>query len=274
MNYRHIYHAGNFADVVKHLILITILEQLKKKEKPFAVLDGFAGIGIYDLNLETAQKTSESVTGIKKLLDFTSSFSNIHSNHSSVPHILQLFLDIVNTTSTDHYPGSPLIITKLLRPHDRLIASELHSADYLSLKNLLGETANIHNLDAYKAVKAFVPFKEKRGLIFLDPPFEVKNEFDKLLEVITEINSRALNNCVLIWYPIKDRSLVRDFYHNYKDMGFKETLIIEYELLHSDKNMVKCGLMIINPPNIKDDLAQLTEYLTAALNLKFTYNYL
>lgn len=267
MNYRHIYHAGNFADVVKHLILIAILEQLKKKEKPFAVLDGFAGIGVYDLNLAAAQKTSESITGIKKLQSFTESVADL-------PHILQIFLDIVNTVSTDHYSGSPLIITKLLRPHDRLIASELHPADYLSLKNLLGETTNIHNLDAYKAVKAFVPFKEKRGLIFLDPPFEVKNEFDKLLEVIKEIKSRALNNCVLIWYPIKDRILVRDFYHNHKDIGFKETLIIEYELLYSDKNMVKCGLMIINPPNIKGDIMQLSDYLTNALNLKFTYNYL
>ncbi|MFY9589312.1 23S rRNA (adenine(2030)-N(6))-methyltransferase RlmJ [Rickettsia endosymbiont of Halotydeus destructor] len=264
MNYRHIYHAGNFADIVKHLVLIALIEQLKKKEKPFAVLDGFAGVGIYDLNLEAAQKTSESLTGIKKLLSFTKSVTDL-------PNILQIFLNLVKTFRQDYYPGSPLIITKLLRPNDRLIACELHPADYLSLKSLL---SNTYEMDAYTAIKAFLPFKEKRGLIFLDPPFEVKNEFDRLFEAIKEIKSRALNNCVLIWYPIKDRILIRDFYHKYKNIGFKETLIIEYELLHSDKNMIKCGLMIINPPNIKDDIMQISGYLTMALNLKVTSNYL
>ena len=119
-----------------------------------------------------------------------------------------------------------------------------------------------------------LPFKENRGLIFLDSPFEVKNEFQKLLEALKKIKLRVLNNTVLIWYPIKDLSLVCDFYHNYKNIGFKETMIIEYELLNSDKNMVKCGLMLINPPNIRGELEKLTEYLSGTLNLKFTYIYL
>lgn len=90
---------------------------------------------------------------------------------------------------------------------------------------------------------------------------------------LKKIKLRVLNNPILIWYPIKDLPLVRDFYHNYKNIGFKETIIIEYELLNSDKNMVKCGLMLINPPNIKEELEKLTEYLSASLNLKFTYIY-
>jgi len=259
MNYRHIYHAGNFADIVKHLVLIAILEQLKNKEKPFAVLDAFAGLGLYDLTSEAAAKTLESNTGVGKLLQAT----------DPIPQFLQTFLNIVNLAGLNHYPGSPFIIKQLLRPNDRLIACELHPSDYLSLKKLLPN--NTHNIDAYNSIKAFLPFKENRGLIFLDPPFEVKNEFQKLLTAIKKIKSSALNSSTLIWYPIKDLFLVSDFYHNYKNIGFKETLIIEYELLYSDKNMVKCGLMLINPPNIKKELEELTAYLSNALNLKFTY---
>lgn len=299
MNYRHIYHAGNFADIVKHLVLIVILEHLKNKEKPFAVLDAFAGIGLYDLTSEAASKTLEYSNGIGKLLEVT----------TPTPKLLEIFLSVLNAAGQNHYtantskvgsqisdesaqaiirnheqipkfdapnlellkiyPGSPFIIKQLLRPQDRLIACELHPEDYLSLKKLLPH--NTHNIDAYNAIKAFLPFKENRGLIFLDPPFEVKNEFQKLLTAIKKIKSTALNNSVLIWYPIKDLLLLSDFYHNYKTIGFKETLIIEYELLYSDKNMVKCGLMLINPPNIKKNLQELTEYLSSTLNLKFTY---
>ncbi|HJD55408.1 MAG TPA: 23S rRNA (adenine(2030)-N(6))-methyltransferase RlmJ [Rickettsia endosymbiont of Pyrocoelia pectoralis] len=262
MNYRHIYHAGNFADIVKHLVLIAALEQFKKKEKPFAVLDAFAGIGLYDLSSTAASKTLESDTGINKLLDY------IVKSFDYIPVLLQTFFNIKNLAGENHYPGSPFIITKLLRPQDRLIACELHPSDYLSLKTLI--PSNAHNIDAYNAIKAFLPFQEKRGLIFLDPPFEVKNEFQKLLTALKQIKSSALNNSVLIWYPIKDLSLVRDFYHNYKNIGFKETFIIEYELLYSDKNMVKCGLMLINPPNIRKELIELAEYLSNSLNLKFT----
>ncbi|MGX6960185.1 MAG: 23S rRNA (adenine(2030)-N(6))-methyltransferase RlmJ [Rickettsia endosymbiont of Pentastiridius leporinus] len=258
MNYRHIYHAGNFADIVKHLVLIAVLEQFKQKEKPFAVLDAFAGMGLYDLSSIAASKTLEHNNGIGKLLKITNS-----------PALLQTFLNIKNLAGENHYPGSPFIITKLLRPQDRLIACELHPEDYLSLKKLLSN--NIQHIDAYNAIKAFLPFQEKRGLIFLDPPFEVKNEFQKLLTALKQIKSSALNNSVLIWYPIKDLLLVRDFYHNYKNIGFKETFIIEYELLYSDKNMIKCGLMLINPPNIKKELEELIEYLSNTLNLKFTY---
>ncbi|MFV9930305.1 MAG: 23S rRNA (adenine(2030)-N(6))-methyltransferase RlmJ [Rickettsia endosymbiont of Haemaphysalis japonica] len=262
MNYRHIYHAGNFADIVKHLVLISILEQLKKKEKPFAVLDAFAGLGLYDLNSEAASKTLESDTGINKLLQAT----------DPIPQLLQTFLNIINIAGKSHYPGSPFIIKQLLRPNDRLMACELHPSDYLSLKKLLPN--DTHNIDAYNAIKALLPFKENRGLILLDPPFEVKNEFQKLLEALKKIKLRVLNNTVLIWYPIKDLSLVCDFYYNYKNIGFKETMIIEYELLNSDKNMVKCGLILINPPNIRGELEKLTEYLSGTLNLKFIYIYL
>lgn len=127
MNYRHIYHAGNFADIVKHLVLISILEQLKKKEKPFAVLDAFTGLGLYDLNSEVASKTLESDTGINKLLQAT----------DPIPQLLQTFLNIINIAGKSHYPGSPFIIKQLLRPNDRLIACELSSKRLFKFKKII-----------------------------------------------------------------------------------------------------------------------------------------
>ena len=150
MNYRHIYHAGNFADIVKHLVLIAILEQLKNKEKPFAVLDAFAGLGLYDLASEAASKTLEYNNGIGKLLQALD-----HTSKS-----LKIFLSVINSVGQNFYSGSPFIINKLLRPQDLLIACELHPTDYLNLKKLI---PNAHNIDAYNAIKAFLPFKENRG---------------------------------------------------------------------------------------------------------------
>lgn len=126
MNYRHIYHAGNFADIVKHLVLIAILEQLKNKEKPFAVLDAFAGLGLYDLASEAASKTLEYNNGIGKLLQAL--------DHT--PKSLKIFLSVINSVGQNFYPGSPFIINKLLRLQDRLIACELHPTDYLDLKKI------------------------------------------------------------------------------------------------------------------------------------------
>ena len=257
MNYRHIYHAGNFADIVKHISLIAILKQLKKKEKPFAALDAFAGIGEYDLSAEKALKTGESDYGVKRLLRLL----NAEASH---PELLQLFLNIINIHSSNNtYPGSPLIIQRLLRAEDRLIASELHQEDYYSLKRLMFrvENVNIHYMDGYRAAKAFLPFKENRGLVFLDPPFEVKNEFDKLLDIMKIIKQRSRNIPVLIWYPIKDLEEVQSFYNNYKKLRFAESIVMEFEFCNTPTNMSKCGLLIANPPNIIDELNETMSYI-------------
>ena len=263
MNYRHIYHAGNFADIVKHISLVAIINQLKQKEKPFAVLDAFAGIGQYDLSAEESLKTGESDYGIKRLLrSLDTGF-----NH---PKLLQLFLNIINISSKSNlstprniYPGSPMIIKNLLRDKDRLIASELHKGDYHSLKRLmLGvKNANIHYMDGYKATKAFLPFKENRGLVFLDPPFEVTNEFDKLLNIMKMIKQRSRNISVLVWYPIKDLIAVQSFYNNYKIIGFTESIIMEFKFNNSPTNMSRCGLLIANPPNVISELDENISYI-------------
>lgn len=264
MNYRHIYHAGNFADIIKHVVLVSLIEHLKKKPKNFAVLDAFAGVGLYNIVSEAALKTGESDHGIKKLLA-------VEKSSKDMPELLQLFLNTVKSYGSDYYPGSPLITASLLRSDDRLIACELHPEDHNSLKELL---PNTHNIDAYQAVKAFIPFKENRGLVFLDPPFEVTDEFNKIVASLRIIKHRAPSGCILIWYPIKDPREVKGFYHACQDIGFKESLIIEYELRSPSlkDGMKKCGLLIINPPNIKNEITKATNYLARALALRCTFN--
>lgn len=259
MNYRHIYHAGNFADIIKHVTIIAILEQLKKKEKPFCVLDAFAGIGQYDLSSEEALKTGESNDGIKSLQKLSG---------FNFPELLKNFLNILNQSGGDNiYLGSPLIIKHSIRKQDRLIACELHTDDYNSLRQLFYRDYNnptnviISNSDAYLSIKSYLPFKEHRGLIFFDPPFEVNDEFSKLLEALRIISIRMANICTVTWYPIKNEREVRAFYQDYQDIGFRETLKIEFELLGSLKNMNKCGLLITNPPYVKEELEQNLIYL-------------
>ncbi len=261
MNYRHIYHAGVFADVVKHITLIAILEQLALKDKPFAVLDAFAGCGFYNLNSVESLKTNESVEGIKKLL----SYANV--NTLELP-LLQKYLQVVKAVGSGNiYPGSPLIIHKSMREFDRLIATELHPEDFSILKRFFyaqnkKPQTGTHHLDAYKAIKAFVPFFEKRGLIFIDPPFEVKDEFTKILSSLDIIYKRAANIITMIWYPIKNELEVKSFHQTLKNTGFKEILKIEFALKKASKNLEKCGILILNPPNIRVSLEQVFRFLT------------
>ncbi|MES2215615.1 MAG: 23S rRNA (adenine(2030)-N(6))-methyltransferase RlmJ [Pseudomonadota bacterium] len=245
MNYRHIYHAGNFADVVKHITLIALLQKLKSKDKPFAVLDAFAGLGLYNLDSVESQKTNESLNGIKRFID--RDFSN---------ELLSEYIRIVRSHN-GLYPGSPMITSHVIRENDRLIACELHEEDHVTLKNNMMGGAEIHHLDAYLAVKAFWPPKEKRGLILLDPPFEVTNEFEKTLKVMSLIKQRFSSGMTMLWYPIKDDKVVQTFYEGYKKIGYSETLILEFDMSRIETaGLQKCGLLISNPPDIMNILDQ------------------
>lgn len=267
MNYRHIYHAGNFADVVKHIILIALVNNLKKKEKPFAILDAFAGIGLYDLKDERPNKTSEYSKGIALLYDSL--------RRGDLPQLIQQYLEIIkdfnDEGNIEYYPGSPMIIQSLLRSGDRLIASELHKADYLELKqNMRSYNAQLHNLDAYNAIKAFVPPKEKRGLVFIDPAFEVKDEFSKLIASLKQIKTSFLTGLVMIWFPIKDANPVNQFYQKYREIGYKESLLLEFEVgaasdSLAENKMQKFGILIANPPFIKDEITSAMDYLVSEI---------
>ncbi len=272
MNYLHIYHAGNFADIVKHIVLISVLLQLQKKQKPFAVLDCFAGSAIYDLASEQATKTLESDHGIKKLLSVT------HNSNEPIPELIECFLRIMKHDPGLYY-GSPMIITQLLREQDILIASELHMDEFFNLKQILSSyhNAKTHNMDAYNSIKAFLPFQENRGLIFIDPPFEKTDEFEKLIVSLKIIKQRASNICTILWYPIKNHQQIQTFYKEYQSIGFKESLIIECEMskkhssnmIGADNSLKKCGLIVSNPPMIRNQLLDNFSYLKR--NLGYSY---
>ena len=175
MNYRHGYHAGNFPDVMKHAVLVMLLERLKQKPQPFSVIDTHAGAGLYDLTADMAQRGGEFRHGIVRVLE-----------RSGAPAELAPYLDLVRRRNPDvgarAYPGSPLLIRDSLRDDDRLQALELHPDDAALLRRSLGgdKRVSVHAGDGYLAMKALLPPTPRRGLVFVDPPFEVTDEFERI----------------------------------------------------------------------------------------------
>jgi 23S rRNA (adenine2030-N6)-methyltransferase len=242
MNYRHAYHAGNFADCVKHAILVWLLGELTEKAKPLLVLDTHAGIGHYDLNAVEAQKTGEAARGILKL--------QMRADEALAP-----YLKIVEKLGL--YPGSPAISAAMLRANDRLIACELHPDDAALLRRYFAgdKQVAVHCRDGYEAIGAFLPPPEKRALTLIDPPFEVEDEFEKLTDAIKTAYRRLPGGCILAWYPIKHRAPLRSFYQALQDdaqrpQGLRDILAIEFLLREplDPARLNGCGVILVNPP--------------------------
>lgn len=201
MNYRHIYHAGNFADVLKHAVLARLVTYLKQKDKAFRVLDTHAGIGVYDLSSEEAQKTGEWREGIGRLIEA--------ELPAPVAAILEPYLSAVRDLNPEgglmHYPGSPKLARMLLRPQDRLSAMELHPEDHEALHRLFeGDfQSRITRLDGWLALGAHLPPKEKRGLVLVDPPFEAEGEYERLVDGLAKAYRRFTGGIYCLWYPLK-----------------------------------------------------------------------
>jgi 23S rRNA (adenine2030-N6)-methyltransferase len=257
MNYKHIYHAGNFADIIKHLAIIATIEYMQKKDKPISVLDIFAGKGFYDLSKEEPSRTMEYKTGIG-LLD------GKKPKHHIIKKLLEV-IDIVRKKRANNaiYPGSPCVIAEMLRTNDEVICSELHPLEYKELRYNMYKypNAHVHHSDAYKILNALLPTKNSRSLIVIDPPFEVKNEYDLIIDGIQTISKKMQHSVVMIWYPIKNNNLVNGFYKKISELGYKEILKIEFEVSNL-VGMNKCGILILNPPYIletmKDCMSDLT----------------
>jgi 23S rRNA (adenine2030-N6)-methyltransferase len=266
MNYRHIYHAGNICDVVKHAVLVLLMEHVRMKDNAFCVLDTHAGVGLYDLQDERAAKTNEAQNGISKLL--------------AAPPIAELktYYDILQKLNPQgdvrYYPGSPLLIYHLLRAQDKLIACELHEEDARELRRNFHEhkNAHIHRRDAYEALRAFLPPEEKRGCVLIDPPFEQPDEFEKLAAAVIEAHKRWPQGMFLIWYPIKERPTIWRFHEALIAAGTPKMLCAEFiyeEEIRADR-LNGCGLILINPPWQMDErLRQLLPALHEALKTKY-----
>lgn len=252
MNYRHAYHAGNFADVVKHVVLTRILEYLKHKPGAFRVIDTHAGIGVYDLSSEEAQKTGEWHDGIGKLLGA--------EVPQEVAALLTPYLDAVQSFNVAgeirRYPGSPVITRHLLRNIDRLTAIELHPTDYSTLKSHFEGDWQVRaiELDGYLAMGAHLPPKEKRGLVLVDPPFEKPGEFGRLIDGLLRAVKRWPGGAYALWYPIKDHDAVADFRERLRQSGIPKMLDIRFEIRQpsAEPRFDGTGMIVVNPPFVLD----------------------
>ena len=247
MNYRHAFHAGNFADCVKHAVLVWLLHALQRKPAPMFVLDTHAGAGRYELAAGPAARTGEWRDGIARLLD-------------DPPAALTAYLEAAGSLSTGHdgeeepahYPGSPCLIRRLLRPDDRLACCELHAEDALALRHLFARDGQVavHRRDAWEAIGALLPPKERRGLVMVDPPYEERDEFARVARGLAAGHARFSNGVFVAWYPIKQRAPVRQFLSDMRESGIRDIVSAELCLREpvDAARLNGCGLLVINPP--------------------------
>jgi 23S rRNA (adenine2030-N6)-methyltransferase len=237
VNYRHAYHAGNFADVVKHLALTAILLHLQKKDTPFAVIDSHAGRGTYDLSSVEARKTGEAANGIEKLRGLKGEGA------------LGRYLALAQQTP-DHYPGSPLIAARLLRPQDRLVAIEKHPDEFASLKQVLKpfRKARAEEGDGYEKLIALLPPPERRGLVLIDPPFEAQSEFAAVAQGVAQALRRFATGIYLIWFPVKSQSDASRFCGEILATGVAKALRIDLSIDGTEGKLSRAALLVLNPP--------------------------
>lgn len=255
MNYKHLYHAGNFCDVFKHIVLISLMDFLKKKDKPFCYFETHAGAGGYDLNTLEAQKTLEYKNGIQKLFELYVRPQNSNLEAQKIPNIVESYLKIVKETGfPNYYPGSPLIAQSALRSSDNIILTELNSIEAEALKRLFygNKQVAVHCLDGYQGLKAFLPPKERRGLIHIDPPYEKASEWTDLIKHLDLALKRFPMGVYAIWYPLKDKVAISKFHSDLQVLNKKNLEIVVTELsIYPDdiiKGLIGSGMVIINPP--------------------------
>lgn len=267
MNYRHGFHAGNFADILKHVILMRMLVHLGQKPAPFRVLDTHAGSGLYDLKSEEADRTGEWRGGIGRMDE---PFS------SAAEQVLAPWRAALQAISPDgrFYPGSPLLIREGLRREDRAAFNEAHPKEEAALKKLLNAYRDprlaVTAIDGYTMWKAQVPPNERRGMVLVDPPFEVRDEWERLAAGVTMMARKWPGGSLAIWYPVKDQAALRDIEDEAAKSGFANILSVE---LHVDRiqpegPLAGTGMLIANPPyTLEADMEALLPELAARLAL-------
>jgi 23S rRNA (adenine2030-N6)-methyltransferase len=253
MNYRHAFHAGGFADVIKHVVLVRILTYLQDKPAAFRVIDTHAGAGLYDLTGEEARRGGEWLTGIARLMQ-------ARFSENTAP-LLKPYLDIVRAFNPQRdvqaYPGSPLIARALLRPQDRLTACEVEpNARKRLIDALRRDTqARVVDLDGWVALPAFVPPKERRGLILIDPPYEQKDEFERLTAGFAEAFAKWPTGSFLMWYPVKSRRATDALARHVAGVAGAgatpgKCLRLEFSVAPqaAETGLTSAGVLMVNPP--------------------------
>lgn len=244
MNYRHVFHAGNFADVFKHAVLSLLLKSLHRKDTPFCYLDTHAGAGRYDLDGAAAQKTGEFREGILRLW------------HAEPLPVLADYLAAVRAVNTGnalrYYPGSPAVAHFFLRPRDRMLLLELQPEECAQLKAQFAGDRRVTVLaqDGYAGLKAFLPPTERRGLVLIDPPYESNDEYARVVGGLRVAHARWGSGTYALWYPVKNRPPVERFHRALVGSGIRKMLLVEFAPYAEDTGfrLNGCGMIVINPP--------------------------
>ena len=264
LSYRHSFHAGNHADVLKHIVLMLILENLKLKDKGFYYLDTHAGVGRYQLSSDEAEKTGEYKEGIGRLWERT-----------DLPEEISRYVDLIKhlnfgAKTLRYYTGSPLIAAKLLRPQDRALLTELHPRDFPLLRNNFKEFKNVSVKcdNGFQQLKATLPPKERRGLVLIDPPYELKEDYDLVVKAAEEGYKRFATGTYAIWYPVVLRQQTKRIFKGLQASGIRKILKIELTVRpDSDQHgMTASGMAVINPPwTLENQMKAMLPYLVKTL---------
>jgi 23S rRNA (adenine2030-N6)-methyltransferase len=265
MNYRHAYHAGNFADVMKHVLLVRLIEYLKRKDAPFRLIDTHAGLGLYDLKSSASSRTAESADGVGRLdAPFSPDVEALLAPYRAV------LAEVRARYGESAYPGSPAIAREMLRPGDQAVAVELHPIDHAKLAERFAgaHTVKVMHLDGWTALHALVPPKERRGLVLVDPPFEAPGEMERLSAEMIKALRKWPTGIYAGWYPIKDTRIVD---RALAPLAGADRPVLRLELLIDHPNdttrLNGCGLVVVNPPwTLADEAAILLPALAERLS--------
>jgi len=246
MNYRHSFHAGNFADVFKHALLARILAHLTKKEAPFRVIDTHAGEGAYDLFSTEAERTGEWRQGVGRLADFALLPEATRALVSLYVERLGVFVD----GRPRLYPGSPLLVQSFLREKDRALFCELRADAYAALSARFKRDTRVRALflDGYTGLGAFVPPKERRGLVLIDPPFERTDEYQAMFSAFLSAYAKWPTGIYALWHPIKSLFETQAFYNAFAKAGVRRASRLEICVGGDALRLDACGLVVVNPP--------------------------
>jgi 23S rRNA (adenine2030-N6)-methyltransferase len=263
--YRHLFHAGNFADVFKHTIVVQLAALIGRKDKPFVYLDTHAGLGRYDLAHAWAQKNSEFENGIARIYD-----------RDDCPASVRPYLDAVRQYNPDeelrYYPGSPCLVYRLLRANDRMVLTELNRDDFAQLQNQFRaqRRVQVRNMDGYQALKAFLPPRERRGLILIDSSFDRANEFRRLAEAVVFAYKRFATGVYAVWYPLAEQPAVHGFEQIIVESGLRKVLKLELSIRPGDwqQSLRGSAMLVINPPfGLESTAAPLLHWLWKTLSV-------
>jgi len=249
LSYLHSFHAGNFADVLKHSISVHILEYMNQKPKPFFYLDTHSGTGGFALNADEAQKTQEYLGGIGQLWNLS------QTEFDNLPGLVKNYVELVKGFNQDHnlqtYPGSPWFAKALMREHDRLSLFELHPREFKSLlTNIRGDRRiKAFQKDGFHACLSQLPPKERRGYVLMDPPYEVKQDYKTATESLIKAHKKFATGTYALWYPVVDRYRIDEIEKTFIKSGIKNIQLFELGVkADNKKGMTSSGMIIINPP--------------------------